>query len=165
MRGLGLDYIELGIRICHHQYLLPLRCLHQYRLRLRNLWDLLNHLHLIRSTVAVLKDSVTNHELVEAGGVVYAAHDDHVLSRELVNVDCGHFKVLILFDVLVLLSDFIQLLLVLVSQLPLVLLAEAQVVHFEAVSDPNVAVAVAGFGLTICFFDLIAVVMVTLALR
>ena len=62
-------------------------------------------------------------------------------------------------------SNFVQLLLVLVSQLPLVLLAEAQVVHLEAVSDPDVAVAVAGFRLAICFFDLIAVVMVTLALR
>ena len=76
---------------------------------------MLNHLHLIGSTVAVLKDSVTNHELVEAGGVIDAAYYDHVLLRELVNVDRGHFELVILLLVLALLSDFVELLLVLVS--------------------------------------------------
>ena len=68
---------------------------------------MLNHLHLVGSTVAVLKDTVTDHELVEAGGVIYAAHNDHVLSCELVNVDRSHFKVLILIDILALLSNFV----------------------------------------------------------
>ena len=126
---------------------------------------MLNHLHLVGSTVAVLKDTVTDHELVEAGGVIYAAHDNHVLSRELVNVDRSHFKVLIMFDVLALLSNFVELLLVLVSQLSLVLLAEAQVVHFEAVGDLwDYFAALAGLRLAICLFYLITVVMVALAL-